>query len=110
LEHAGLFPEIWQMCVWIATVAAVIAGVASEGWHGGAASCGSARFHQSENLSGHDAMHCGLGEAELSSNDADAVTLRMRMSNFLAIDNQVEAGPNVLQVTVSTIDAKAMAE
>jgi hypothetical protein len=36
---------------------------------------------------GYDAVRGGLGEAELSSNDAYAVTLPMHLSNFLAIDD-----------------------
>ena len=40
---------------------------------------------------GYDAVRGGLGEAELSSNDAYAVTLPMHLSNFLAIDDHSEA-------------------
>ena len=40
----------------------------------------------SENLSGYDAMHGGFREAEVSGNEANAVTVPMQLSNLLAID------------------------
>jgi len=65
--------------------------VASEGvaWSG---SQFVPRFHQRENLSGHDGMHSGLGEAKLTGNDACAVTLLMKLSNLRAVDNHARPG------------------
>ena len=48
---------------------------------------GACQGRPPQGLTGYDAMHGGLGEAELSGNDAYAVTFSMQLSDFLAIDN-----------------------
>jgi hypothetical protein len=42
-------------------------------------------------LSSYDAVHGRFGEAELSGNDPDAVTLPMQLSNLLAVDNHLRS-------------------